>query len=81
MDGKHAKEIDENVKYSCFKKVFCTERRLRQHCWATNYQIKLNTQPAEPKPLDKPENIIATSTYKCEEYKTKQFSPIYEKIV
>ena len=40
-------------------------------------------QPANPKPPDKPEDIIETSTYKWREYTNKQFEEnvsIYEKI-
>ena len=58
---------------------------MQQHCRITNCQANLNTQPAEPKPPDKPENIIETSTYKWGEHTNKQFeenvSSIYEKIV
>ena len=62
-----------------------TERGLRQHCRITNCRGNLNTQPANPKPSDKPEGIIETSMYKWGEYTNKQFeeniSSIYEKIV
>ena len=47
--------------------------------------MNLNTEPAEPKPPDKPEYIIEISTYKCGEYTNQQWeenvSSIYEKIV
>ena len=48
------------------------ERGLRQHCRITNCQTNLNTERAEPKPLDKPENIIEIATFKWLEY-NKQF--------
>ena len=35
--------------------------------------MNLNKQPADPKPPDKPENVIETSTYKWGEYTNKQF--------
>ena len=85
MDEKHANEIDGNVQRSCCKKLFRTERGLRQHCRITNCRENLKTQPADPKPPDKSEDIIETSTYKWGEYANKQFeenvSSIYEKIV
>ena len=66
-------------------KNFRTERGLRQHCRIMNYQTDLNTQPAEPKPPNKPEYIIETSTYKWGEYTNEQFEEnvpsISEKIV
>ena len=61
MDEKHVKVIDGNVKCSCCEKLFCTERGLRQHCRITNCQKNLNTEPAETKPPNKPENIIEIS--------------------
>ena len=85
MDKKHANGVHGNVKCSCCKNLFCTEGGLRQHCRITNSQMNFNTQPAEPKPLSKSENIAETSMYKWEEYKNKQceenVSYIYEKIV
>ena len=83
MDEKYANEIDGDVKCSCCKKLLCTERGLRQHCRITNCWGNLNTQPSNPKPPDKPEDIIKTSTYKWGEYTNKQFEEnvsIYEKI-
>ena len=41
-------------------------------CRITNCQTNLNTERAEPKPLDKPENIIEIATFKWLEY-NKQF--------
>ena len=58
MNEKHANEIDGNVKCSCYKKLFRTERGLQQHCRITNCQGNLNTQPADPKSLSKPEDIM-----------------------
>ena len=63
MDDQHANEIDGKVRCSCCEKLFRTERGLRQHCRITNCQTNLNAQPAKPKPPDKPDNIIETSTY------------------
>ena len=58
---------------------------MRQHCRITNCRGNLNTQPANPKPPGKPEDIIEKSTYKWRGYANKQFeeniSSIYEKIV
>ena len=85
MDEKHSNEIDGNVKRSGWGNLFRTERGLQQHCRITNCQMNLNMQPAEPKPPDKPENIIESSKYKWGEYADKQFeenvSSIHEKIV
>ena len=50
-----------------------------------NCKTNLSTKPADPKPLDKTENIIEISTYNWREYTNKQFeknvSSIYENIV
>ena len=58
---------------------------MRRHRRITNCRGNLKTQPADPKPPDKSEDIIETSTYKWGEYTNKQFeenvSSIYEKIV
>ena len=47
--------------------------------------MNLNTEPAEPKPPAKPENIIEISTHKWGEYTNKQFeenvSSIYSNII
>ena len=85
MDEKHANEIDGNVQCSCCKNLFRTERGLRQHYRITNCRGNLNTQPADPKPPDKSEDIIETSTYKWGEYTNMQseenVSSIYGKTV
>ena len=85
MDEKHANEIDGNVKCSCCKNLFRTERGLRQHYRITNCRGNLNTQRADPKPPDKSEDIIETSTYKWGKYTNKQseenVSSIYGKTV
>ena len=73
MHEKHANKIDGNVKYSYCKKLFRTERGLRQHCRITNCRRNLDMQLADPRPPDKPEDIIETSTYKWGEYTNKQF--------
>ena len=75
----------ETSNVAVVKKLFCTERVLQQNCRITNCQGNLNTQPTDPKPPNKPENIIEKSTYRWGEYINKQFeengSSIYEKIV
>ena len=85
MDEIHANKIDENAKCSYCQKLFCTERGLLQHCQITNCQGNLHMEPADPKPLNKPENSIETSTYKWGEYTNNQFeenvSSICKKIV
>ena len=85
MDEIHANKIDGNAKCSCCQKLFCTERGLLQHCQITNCQGNLHMEPADPKPLNKPENSIETSTYKWGEYTNNQFeenvSSICKKIV
>ena len=85
MNEKNVNEIDGNVKCSCCEKMFRMETGLREHCRITNCQMNLNTEPAEPKPPDKPENIIEISTHKWGEYTNKQFeenvSSIYNNII
>lgn len=83
IDEKHANEIGENVKCPYCEELLCKERGLQQNCGITNFQTNLNTQSADPKPPEKPENI-KISTYKWGEYTNKQFEEnvlsIYEKI-
>ena len=71
------------MKTSNCEKLFRKERGLQQNCRITNCQTNLNTQSADPKPPEKPENI-KISTYKWGEYTNKQsednVSSIYEKI-
>ena len=60
-------------KSNCYEKLFRKGRRLRQHCQITNCQTNSNKEPAEPKPPNKPENIIEIFTDKWGEYTNKQF--------
>ena len=84
MDEKHANEIDGNVKCSYCKKTVSHRKSIANNCRIKNCRGNLDTQPADPKTPDKPEDIIETSTYKCGEYTNKKFdenlSSIYEKI-